>query len=284
MRKLCILTLAAASLAANPPGSSDRELVARMSREHAGETPTPTGAAEASPGTAVRGSDVTYAGLDGKAVQGYLTQPQAEGAYPGIIVIHEWWGLNDNVRAMADRLAGEGYLALAVDLYEGGVASDRDGARSLMMASMSKTDRVKQNLRQAHAYLKAQGATRIGSIGWCFGGGWSLQAGLLLGGDLDATVIFYGRVVTAVEELASLEAAVLGLFGALDHGIPVASVREFEAALEEAGKNASIHIYENADHAFANPSGSRYNAEAAEDAWLKVTTFFEAHLGAGDSE
>ena len=206
-KPLAILLLAAVTgLAAQPRDPANRDLVERMASEHANETPTPTAAAEEDPAATVSGSEVIYADLEGASVGGYLARPQTEGTFPGVIVIHEWWGLNDNVRAMADRLAGEGYLALAVNLYEGEAATDRDGARSLMMASMGKTDRLKDNLRQAHAYLKKRGATRVGSIGWCFGGGWSLQTGLLLGGDLDAMVMFYGRVVTEAADLATLEA------------------------------------------------------------------------------
>ena len=121
-------------------------------------------------------------------------------------------------------------------------------------------------------------SARVGSVGWCFGGGWSLRTGLLLGDDLDAAVIYYGRPVTDPAELAPLTAPVLGIFGELDGGIPVESVREFEAAMKKAGKAASIHIYPDADHAFANPSGTRYNEEAADDAWQKTLAFFDEHL------
>jgi carboxymethylenebutenolidase len=168
---------------------------------------------------------------------------------------------------------------LAVDLYEGEVAEDREGAMTLMRGASENRDRLVENLRQAHAYLAAQGATSIGVIGWCFGGGWSLQTGLTLGDEIDATVIYYGRLQTETDALAALASPVLGIFGAEDRGIPLEGVRKFEAALAELGKPASIHVYEGADHAFANPSGTRYNAEAAEDAWSKTLAFFAQHLG-----
>ena len=179
---------------------------------------------------------------------------------------------------MARQLAGEGYLALAVDLYGGEVASDRDGAYALMQAAMTDPEALKDNLRQAHAYLTAQGAAKVGSIGWCFGGGWSLQTALALPGELDAAVIYYGRVVTERDQLATLTTPILGHFGSEDQGIPIDGVREFEKLLGELAKNASIHVYDGADHAFANPSGTRYQAEAAEQAWQRTLTFFGQHL------
>ena len=165
-----------------------------------------------------------------------------------------------------------------MDLYAGEVAEDRDGARALMSSAMENAESLEENLRQAHAYLETRGATAVGSIGWCFGGGWSLQTALMLGDELDAAVIYYGRVVTDKTELETLETPILGLFGALDQGIPVESVEAFETALDELGKDAEIHIYDDADHAFGNPSGSRYQAEAAEDAWTKTLAFFAEHL------
>jgi carboxymethylenebutenolidase len=195
-----------------------------------------------------------------------------------VIVIQEGWGLNDNIRAMARRLAAEGYVALAVDLYEGQVAEESARARELMSAAMERAESLEDNLRQAHRYLGEQGAESIGVIGWCFGGGWSLRTALLLPDEIDATVIYYGRLVTDSEQLAALESPILGLFGSEDQGIPLESVREFESVLESLGKDAAIHVYEGANHAFANPSGTRYNADAAEDAWKKTLEFFTANL------
>jgi len=273
----CLLALAltTAAVAANTPQD---DYQARMAREHAGDKPVSNPMSETPAGAEVATRNVDYADLDGTAVSGHFAQPADSEPTAGIIVIHEWWGLNDNVRAMAERLAGEGYAALAVDLYEGEVASDRDGAMSLMRSASENRDRLVENLRQAHSYLAARGATRIGVIGWCFGGGWSLQTGLTLGDGIDATVIYYGRLETEADALAPLTSPVLGIFGAEDRGIPVEGVRKFEAALAELGKPASIHIYEGANHAFANPSGTAYDAEAAENAWSKTLAFFGEHL------
>jgi len=273
---ICLLALSTATAVAGD--TPQEEYQARMAREHAGDQPISNPMSEAAPGGEVVAQSVAYAHLDGTTVSGHLARPAGPEPTAGIIVIHEWWGLNDNVRAMAERLAGEGYMALAVDLYQGEVAEDRDGAMRLMGIAAGNRDRVIENLHQARAFLAESGVSKIGVIGWCFGGGWSLQTGLTLGDGIDATVIYYGLLETEAAALAPLTSPVLGIFGADDHGIPVEEVRQFEAVLAELGKEASVHIYEGADHAFANPSGTRYNAEAAEDAWHKTIAFFGEHL------
>ena len=236
--------------------------------------------AERAPSAEVEGKTIAYASVEGKAISGYLARPaDAVEPLPGIVVIHEWWGLNDNIRSMADQLAGQGYAALAVDLYEGGVASDPAEARELMGASMKRPQALNDNLAQAIAYLRGElGASAVGTIGWCFGGGWSLNAALENPVSVDAAVIYYGRLVTDRDRLAALGAPILGLFGSEDRGIPVSTVREFEAALDALEKPAEIQVYEGANHAFANPSGTRYDAKAAEDAWARTTAFFDAEL------
>jgi carboxymethylenebutenolidase len=151
-----------------------------------------------------------------------------------------------------------------------------------MQAALADSAPLEENLRQAHAYLEGTlGAPRVGTIGWCFGGGWSLATALLLPDKIDATVIYYGRLVTDPEKLRPLAMPILGHFGSLDQGIPVAGVRAFEKALKDLGKEVEIHVYEGADHAFANPSGGRYQAEAATDAWGKTVAFFARHLAGG---
>lgn len=242
------------------PGLSDSDYVARMARMHAGEHPTANPASTAKPALPVESEVVQYATIDGKPVRGYLARPKhARGALPGIIVIHEWWGLNDNIRAMADRLAGEGYQALAVDLYGGHSATTAEAAQKLMRGVLAETAHAKANLRQAYAYLAdKRHAPRIGVIGWCFGGGWSLQTALMFPRKIDATVMYYGRPVTDRKALATLKMPLLGFFGAEDRGITPDMVHRFETDLKAAGVNAEIHIYPNAGHAFANPSGSAY--------------------------
>jgi carboxymethylenebutenolidase len=251
----------------------------RMAQEHKHDKPAASPAAMAEPAQPVTAEEVTYGEVGGRPVRGYLARPQkGKAELPGLIVIHEWWGLNDNIRAMTRRLAGEGYQALAVDLMGGAVAETPEAAMKQVEAVSKNRAAAEDNLRAAYAFLVEKGAPKIGSIGWCFGGGWSLGTALLFPDKLDAAVVYYGRVETDQRKLAPVQTPLLGLFGGKDKAIPVADVRAFEKALEELGKNAWVHVYEDADHAFANPSGGNYHAEAAEDAWRKTTTFLEKHL------
>lgn len=252
----------------------------RMAQEHQGDKPIATEVATQKPAVEVSSTVVEYAMVDGQPVKGFFSQPAvSETPLPGIIAIHEWWGLNDNIKAVTERLAGEGYSVLAVDLYGGRIATEPDQARQLMQSVMQNTEPAEINLQQAFGFLTEQKqATRVGSIGWCFGGGWSLRTGLLLPNQLDAVVIYYGRLETNLDVLAPLQMPIAGFFGGQDQGIPINDVKAFEAALSKLGKNAEIHIYEAADHAFANPSGKNYDPEAATDAWKKTMAFLNTVL------
>jgi len=275
---LAALLLAPTLLAPAPRGQDD--YAKKMEHEHRDDTTAASPAASFEPAQPVAGQDVPYAQLGGARVSGYLVKPKKyHGKLPGLIVIQEWWGLNDNVRAMARRFAGEGYVVLAVDLYEGKTAATPDEASAIMQAAMKDPVRLTDNLKQAYAFLKERAdADRVGVVGWCFGGGWALETALALGKKLDAAVMYYGRVKTDPKELAPLAAPLLGHFGALDRGIPVEGVRAFEKALGDAGKDATIYVYEDADHAFANPTGSRYQEAAATLSWQRTTAFFAKHL------
>lgn len=256
---------------------------AEMASMHDGDRPIPTPMAQA-PSEPIMGQPVTYGLIEGEPVTGYLAMPEGvSDSIPGIIVIHEWWGLNDNIRTMADRLAAEGYAALAVDLYRGEVAETPEEARSLVQSALENPELLNQNLLEAHDYLVTElDAPRTGSIGWCFGGTWSLNTALLLPDSLDATVIYYGGgIVTDSDTLEALQMPIQGHFGALDSSPSVETVQEFEATLNTLGKNADIYIYEDADHAFANPSGTRYNADAAETSWDRTVEFLQRHLQDG---
>jgi carboxymethylenebutenolidase len=251
-----------------------------MSREHANHTPAANAAAEVAPRQEVTAREVVYGTVDNKPVRGYLASPARNSrGMPGIVMIHEWWGLNDNIKAMARRLAGEGYNVLAVDMYGGRVAADPQQARAYMGDVMANTSGGASNLRSAAEFLRQRAqATRVGVVGWCFGGGWALQSALFMPDEVDATVVYYGRAVTDRDRLANLDSPLLGLFGAQDQGIPVAQVREMESLLKELGKDVTVQVYEGADHAFANPSGQAYNAAAADDAWRRTTEFFARNL------
>ncbi len=211
-----------------------------------------------------------------ESLSGFLARPSTEGNYPGVVMIHEWWGLNDNIKDMARLLANEGYVVLAVDLY-GTVAEDSAKARELSSAARENPEAAVKNMKDAVAYLKKLGAYKIGSMGWCFGGGMSLQ--LALAEEMDATVVYYGNVISDKEQLSHITWPVLGIFGAEDTGIPVESVRAFETVLTELKIENNIQVYPGVGHAFANPSGARYAPAETVDAWEKTVAVLNKHLG-----
>lgn len=248
-----------------------------VAREHEGDTPVASPATQAAHAEVVA-ERVIYGTAEGHRLRGYLAHPAGENAHSAVILIHEWWGLNENMEAMTRRLAAEGYTALAVDLFGGTVAQQPEEARELVAAVSQDPEAATRNLQQAVSYLHERGAERVGTIGWCFGGGWSLRAALAMPERVDAAVIYYGQLVTDPQALRPLQAPVLGLFGAEDRAPTVAQVRDFEAALRSLGKDVSVHVYEGAGHAFANPSGRNYQPDAAEDAWQRTTEFLARHL------
>ncbi len=214
-----------------------------------------------------------------ETVAGYLALPGSAGRHPAIIVIHEWWGLNDWVKAQARKFAEQGYVALAVDLYRGKSSSDRDEAHELMRGMPQ--DRAIRDLKAAFAYLAARPDVKkdkIGSIGWCMGGGLSLQLATHEP-QLAACVVNYGAMPTELAEIQKIGAPVLGNFGAEDHGIPPESVQTFEKAMKAANKTIDVKIYQGAGHAFQNPNNqSGYRAEATRDAWARTLGFFTKTL------
>jgi carboxymethylenebutenolidase len=263
---------------------ADRANVDAMSREHASDTTDPSPATDVAPRRPVVSERLPYGEVNDELVYGHFVFPaDMLEPLPAVIVIHEWWGLNDNVRAMADRLAGEGYIVLAIDLYGGNTATTPQQARAQMMSVVEKPAIATENIRKAYEFLSTTaGAPRIGSLGWCFGGGWSLNTAMILGDDLDAAVVYYGQVTDDEDKLSAITAPLIGFFGAEDKGITVDSVQKFESAMERLRKNYEVHIYPGADHAFANPTGNAYNADAAEDAWQRSLDFLQLHLSVGE--
>jgi carboxymethylenebutenolidase len=207
--------------------------------------------------------------------KGYFVRPEAPGNYPGVVMIHENRGLRPEIRDTAETLAKEGYLVLAVDLL-GGVAEDQAGARALTANFNQATGTA--NMRSATAYLRAQGAQKIASLGWCFGGRQSVELAIS-GEQLNATVVYYGgNMATTTERLAPISWPVLGIFGDQDQAIPVEMVRTFESSLKTLGIPNEIHLYPGVGHAFANPSGANYAPEETIDAWKKTLAFLATHL------
>ncbi len=261
--------------------ASERANVEAMSQEHAEDTTEPGHVAEVPPAREVIADPkMPYAEVADQNVYGHFSTPaDVFEPLPALIVIHERWGLNDNVRAMADRLAGEGYMVLAVDMYGGKTAATPAEAQALIREVVEDLELARNNIRGAFAFLaETAGAPRIGSLGWSFGGGWSLNTAQLFPDELDASVIYYGRVTDDEDRLRPIGAPILGLFAADDQAIKLESVEAFRAALERLRKDHEIHVYPGVGHAFANPTGTNYDAEAATDAWNKTIEFLNRHL------
>jgi carboxymethylenebutenolidase len=231
----------------------------------------------------VKTSEITIKSGD-EEIKAFVAQPEGKGPFPAIVVIQEWWGLNDWIKDNAKHLAGKGFVALAPDLYRGKVTEDPKIAMTLIKGMPN--DRAVRDLKGAVTALENMPNVqkdKIGSIGWCLGGGLSLQLAV---DDprVHACTMCYGRVITAPDMLKSLKAPVLGIFGENDKGIPAKSVREFESALKSAGRTVEkINIYPDAGHGFmraknggmANPE---YREAAAKDAWMQIDAFFTKTL------
>ncbi len=238
-------------------------------------------AALLAPALAAAGEKIAYRSGD-EQVPGYLALPQGKGPFPGLVLVHEWWGQNAWAREKADAFAAKGYAVLAVDLYRGQVAEDPDTAHQLSRALPN--DRASRDLRAAYAYLagrKDVDPARIGAIGWCMGGGFALD----LAEEepkLAAVVVYYGRLPTEATTIARLKAPVLGSFGADDKGIPPSAVQEFAAKAEQAGVKTDLKVYPGAGHAFASsptgPMAKAYRPDAAKDADARTDAFLARTL------
>lgn len=246
------------------PATGENELPAAI----LGEAPPP------------QGIHINYFSED-KNTRGYLAVPDGEGPFPAVILIHEWNGLVDRIRQMADALAAEGYVALAADLYSGQTGSNRNENMELVRQTRANPEKMIQNLDAAAAYLRNRSDVtgKIGAMGWCFGGGVALS--YALGGENhDATAIFYGRLVDDPERLKSIQHEIYGTFGALDNGPSPADVGRFVAALRKAGVPNDIHIYDDVDHGFwlyvdRDPENAR---GPALDAWTRLKEYLARTL------
>ena len=212
----------------------------------------------------------------GRSVTARLAKPDHRPA-PAILLIHEWWGLNDEIMSMAAALAKEGYMALAVDLYDGVVAKTPEEAR----AQTQKTDPAEaiDTLKSWILHLRQRDdvTNKIGTLGWCFGGGWSLNASIAT--PIEATVVYYGRVTRTAKDLNRLHGPILGHFATQDQFINQTMVAGFEQEMRKANRTdrLTIHWYE-ANHAFANPTGGNYDKKDALLAWKRTLTFLDEHL------
>ena len=230
-----------------------------------------------------RGEAVHYYGADAAAT-GYLVTPEGAGAHPAVILIHEWDGLNDRVRQVADALADEGYVALAADLYSGRTGSNREENMALVQEARANPAALIANLNAAVGFLRARDDVtgKVATMGWCFGGGVALS--YALGGDQhDGTAIFYGSLVTDPDSLAALDHEIYGTFAGQDQGIPPFQVEAFVAALREAGVPNDVHVYDAVNHGFwlwvDDDPGVR--AAPALDAWTRLKAYLARTLASG---
>ena len=261
----------------NPSANADHHELGEF-EDHRHDTPTTTEGAKRAPHSATISSEVIYGQSGDQLHKGYLSQPENIKAKSGLIVIHEWWGLNEDIHLMADQLAGLGYHSLAVDLYDGKSAEGVKEAFQLMTGLSKNEDAALANLKEAYDYLTNElGAEKVGIIGWCLGGKWSLRGSLMLPNEIDATVIYYGSLIDDREQLATLEMPIIGFVGTKDRPY-INQFIQFDKDLKALNKDYSVHFYEGAGHAFANASGTAYEPEAAEDSWKKTVNFLAAHL------
>ncbi|HET9581925.1 MAG TPA: dienelactone hydrolase family protein [Gemmatimonadota bacterium] len=228
-----------------------------------------------------RGQDVHYVAGD-SATNGYLVAPEGTGPFSAVILIHEWDGLNDRVRQVADAFADEGYVALAVDLYQGRKGSTPEENRALTQEARANMPAVIANLDAAAAFVRARpdATGRVAAMGWCFGGGVALS--YALGGEHhDGTAVFYGSLITDPDSLAALDHPIYGTFAGQDDGIPPAEVERFVEALRAAGVDNDVHVYDAVDHGFwlwvdRDPET---NLAPAADAWRRLRAYLERTIG-----
>lgn len=220
-------------------------------------------------------SNVELKLASGRSVRAALARPAAAKA-PGLLLIHEWWGLNDEMRDVATRMADAGFLALSVDLFEGEVANEPTRARTLM-AGLDAA-KATETMTGWAGWMRRDTACngKVGALGFCMGGGWALNTALAT--PLEAAVIFYGNCRKTATELAALKGPVQGHFGRLDQSIPVEMAEGFREALKAAGKPGEIHIYE-ANHAFARVGGLNFHQQSADLAWQRTVEFLKKNLG-----
>ena len=219
------------------------------------------------------GKMITFNGTDGKEANGYFI-PAKKKSNKWLIVIQEWWGLNDNIKNEADKYFTDlgNMNVLAVDMYDGKVASTPDSAMKLMRGA--DMTRMVSIIKGAIAYAGDEAS--IYSVGWCFGGMWSLQTAILAASHAKGSVMFYGRPESNIEKLKTLQCDIIGFFGNKDQSPSPAMVTEFENNMQTAGKKLEAFRYE-AGHGFANPSNPSFNAEAAADAYKKAIAFLKSH-------
>ena len=236
--------------------------------------------APSGPGRGMLAETLPYADIDEQLVYGHFSFPaDMVEPIPAIILIHDRWGLDESIHAISQRLAAEGYIVIAIDLFGGGVTESTDVAREFEIKVLENPDFAAENIRQAYQFLKESfGVPAIATVGMGFGGAWSLNSAMLLPDELDASVIFYGQVIDDLEKLTPIQVPLLGLFGGDDRVVRSDTVLDFEAALNTLKKEATIEFFAGAGRGFADTHSHNYDAEIAEQAWGQTVSFLEQHL------
>jgi carboxymethylenebutenolidase len=228
------------------------------------------------------GKLIVYKRPDGQTVNGYLAEPSENRNSPGVVVIQEWWGLNDQIKSVADTLAAAGYRALVPDLFRGKVALDAPEAEHLMKG-LNFGDAASQDVRGAAQYLKASGSTKVGVTGFCMGGALTLLAAVNVP-ELDTAVVWYGVPPLEYVDASKIKIPLMGHFGIRDTVFPIATVDELEKKLRQFAVPFEFFRYDT-KHAFANETADskkleflQYDAKAAELAWRRTMEFLAKHL------
>lgn len=265
-RRVCLAVLVAVVACHRPPPTPSPPAASPASA---------SASAPASVNAIAAGQSVSLPG----GASGWLQVPAAAGSRPALLVIQEWWGMNDWIKQDVARFASQGYVALAVDLYRGKSAHDPGEAHELMRGLPE--DRALGDMKAAFDWLSARSdvdAKHIGIVGWCMGGGYAL-AFAVAEPRLAAAAVNYGRLVTDPAKIDAIHAALLGNFAGLDRGIDPKDVQRFADALKSDRKEADVKIYDGAKHAFMNPNSDSYDAAAAKDAWARIDAWFGQKLG-----
>lgn len=267
---LCVVILAIACNPNNSGSPDDGAAPAALPKDAGGEAFQ----------HAVITDTLAYGEVNDQNVKGHFAFPEDKvGVTPAIILVHEWWGLNDDMRVLANQFAAEGFIVLAVDLFGGKTANGPGEARQLMLGVLENPELAEENLSQARDWvLEIAGASQVAVVGYGFGGGWSFNVAVELSDKFDAAVIFYGLVSDNEELLEKIDLPVLGFFGGEDNTIPIASVKKFEAAMDVLGKDLEINIYPGGKGGFANPNGRNYYQNITEISWRRMIEFLNLNL------